>query len=330
MKKQGGFSLVQLLIVAGMLSGIFVVSLRIMKNQNQMGKSSSEEFEISYIFDDMRNILSDPKACSKTFEGINLMQPSSLDGISSGTDKELEYQTFSSSGKLHGQKNLKITKIEYVVGDQEASVEDGEAFLNVYFEKSRSALGEKIVKKKMKVHLVLDEKNNLSSCFVLPGVNQTREEKQIKESVWFPISGTEDIYTNLEKAAINTSTLPFHKGMSLEGRLKIRNHSKACGSDQLGTLRYFQKRLEVCKKKGWSTVWHSAQNVESKVYTLKAFNKDRRVKTDSSFSYCAIVNPSLYGARCRSRRLSGNLWELSLSYDRGGESTCSIKCFALR
>lgn len=329
MKRNAGFSLVQLMIVAGMLSGIFVVSLKIMKNQNQMGKSSSEEFEIIYLFDDIRNQLADRKVCFKTLKNINLEVPTELEGIASlKDDQAYSVQTFSASGAYYGQNNIKIESIRYEVGDQESSIDDGEAFLVINFNKSKSALGNTVVSKKLKVHLEFDKTKKLQSCFALGGVNIRFQNEDKKEEKWKNISGSQNIYTDVDQVRINTKKGSQNTSLVLKGRLLLGHDEEKCTQEKLGTLRLENLQLEFCNKaKDWRPIWWPLKQVVKKEYTLETKKRDQVIKTTSSFQFCSLIKTELYGARCNVKRLDGNLWELSLLYDRGPNSKCVIKCY---
>ncbi len=332
MRKQDGFSLVQLMIVAGMLSGIFVVSLKIMKNQNQIGKSSSEEFEITYLFDDMRNLMAEPSVCKGTLELVSPYEPKELEGIKADPNSnEFSYQPFKLGAKKYGQGNIKIKSIDYQVGDQEASIDDGEAFLKITFEKSKSALGRKEVEKKMKLHLLLDSDKKISTCFSLPGINTSGQEVSEVKDRWYEISGTPNIYTNEKKVQIGSVGSWSGEGVAINGNLKIGYEDHNCNKEKVGTIRYQKNSLLICKKTGkWHEVWNPYRNIVVKDFNLVASGKDQVEVTKKPFNFCSITKSELYGARCLSKRLNGNLWQLSLRYDRGESSSCSFRCFAKR
>ncbi|MBK26371.1 MAG: hypothetical protein CME70_20395 [Halobacteriovorax sp.] len=332
MKKQGGFSLVQLMIVAGMLSGIFVVSLKIMKNQNQIGKSSSEEFEITYLFDDIRSLMADSSVCKATLELVSPYEPMELEGIKSDPDSnELNYQPFRLAGKKYGQSNIKIKSISYLVGDQEASIDDGEAFVKIVFEKSKSALGRKEVEKRMKLHLLLDNNKKISTCFSLPGINTEGESVSEVKDRWYDISGTPNIYTNEKKVQIGAVGRWSGEGVAVQGSLKIGSELGACHKEKVGSLRYEKNSLLICKKTGkWHEVWNPYRNVVVDDFNFATSGKDRVEVTKKPYHFCTITKSELYGARCLTKRLSGNLWQLSLYYDRGEKSKCTFRCFSKR
>lgn len=329
MKNQKGFSLVQLMIAAGMLSGIFVVSLKIMKNQNQMGKSSSEEFEIIYLFDDIRNQLASRKVCYKTLKNINLEAPSELEGIASVQEnKEFTIQTFGSSGLYYGQKNISVESISYQVGDQESNIDDGEAFIKIDFNKSKSALGNTVVTKKLKIHLELDSNRKLTSCFALGGVNFRAESEDTVVERWKSISGSQDIYTDVEQVRINTSQGSKGASLVLSGKMLLGHDEQRCSPEKLGTLRLENLQLELCNKANkWQPLWWPLKEVVTKEFNLVAKQKDHIVETKEAFNYCSLAKAELFGARCNIKRLDGNLWKLSLLFDRGNTSECMIKCF---
>jgi len=332
MKKQGGFSLVQLMIVAGMLSGIFVVSLKIMKNQNQIGKSSSEEFEITYLFDDIRSLMADPAVCKSTLEFVSPYEPKELEGIKSDPDSnELNYQPYELVGKKYGQNNIKIKSLSYLVGDQEASIDDGEAFLKIVFEKSKSALGRKEVEKRMKLHLLLNSEKKISTCFSLPGINTDSDDVSEVKDRWYDISGTSNIYTNEKKVQIGTVGRWSGEGVAVNGELKIGSEGSACNKEKIGSLRYQKNSLLICKKTGkWHEVWNPYRNIVVDDFNFVTSGKDRVEVTNKPYLFCSITKNELYGARCLTKRLSGNLWQLSLHYDRGESSKCSFRCFSKR
>jgi hypothetical protein len=317
------------MIVAGMMSGIFVVSLKIMKNQNKMGKSSSEEFEIIYLFDDIRNQLSNRKICLKTFSKIDFETPSELGGIASiKENQKYSVQTFSSSGLFYGQNNIKVNSIRYEVGDQESSLKDGEAFLIIDFNKSKSALGSTVVTKKMKIHLEFDSKQKLHSCFALAGVNFKSSGDESQENKWKNISGSQDIYTDVEQVRINTNQGSKGASLVLAGKLLLGHDENKCTTEKLGTLRLENLQLELCNKASrWKPLWWPLRQTIIKEYKLATKKENHIIETSEPFSYCSLSKVELFGARCNIKRMDGNLWKLSLLYDRGNNSECLIKCF---
>lgn len=319
------------MIVAGMMSGIFVVSLKIMKNQNQMGKSSSQEFEIIYLFDDIRNQLSNRKICLKTLKDGDVDVDSSfeLDGIASNQEKKkFSVQTFSSSGLFYGQNNIKIDSIRYEVGDEASRSSDGESFIRIDFQKTKSALGKTIVSKRLKIHLELDSKGKLQSCFALGGVNFNASSDDAPESKWKNISGSQDIYTDVEQVRINTNRGSKGASLVLGGKLLLGHDDDKCVDEKLGSLRLEGLQLELCtKEKRWKPLWWPLKQVLTKEFKLVTKKDNHTLVTKEPFSYCSLSNVELYGARCNIERQDGNLWKLSLLYDRGNNSECLIKCF---
>ncbi len=312
-----------------MLSGIFVVSLKIMKNQNQMGKSSSEEFEIIYLFDDIRNQLADRKICFKTLKSINIQAPIELEGIASIKENQnYSVQTFAASGAYYGQNNIKVESIRYETGDEESGVDDGEAFITIKFNKSKSALGNTIVTKRLKIHLEFDKKQKLQSCFALGGVNIGSRNEEKGEAKWKSISGSQNIYTDVEQVRINTKQGSLGTSVVLGGRLLLGHDEDKCTTEKLGTLRLENLQLELCNKTNkWHPIWWPLNQVVNKEFKLETKKVSHIIKTASAFKFCSLTKTELFGARCNVKRLDGNLWELSLLYDRGANSKCSIKCY---
>lgn len=119
-KKQNihGFSLIELMVVIGMLGGLSLVMMNLTKESTKSSSKYQFDSEVMLITNEINGILSDPNKCLTTFTNAtqaaspsspvlnatpaNILNPSSISGIPSTTKK------YSITGGPYGNGGVKI------------------------------------------------------------------------------------------------------------------------------------------------------------------------------------------------------------------------------
>jgi type II secretory pathway pseudopilin PulG len=179
-----GFSLVEVMIAAGMLGLVSLGVMQLTSNQSKSTKTFETKFEVTSIVAEIRTLLSNTESCKATFatnpanggtaydynEGA-LSNPMSLrsvrglvtrDRYTSNTDKNL--------APSYGNANVKI--LSYELSDADPSVginaadTQGTTHLIIEFYRGRGGLGKDTIKKKILINIERESTadNSVKDC----------------------------------------------------------------------------------------------------------------------------------------------------------------------
>lgn len=110
---QLGFSLLQVLFASSVLGALSLQGVKMLKDQEDLARLTTQRFEIQYILDDMMAVLRDPASCQASLssadpEAITEIQHVFRDPYKNQDSRLILYQTFASSQKTYGQDTVKI------------------------------------------------------------------------------------------------------------------------------------------------------------------------------------------------------------------------------
>lgn len=168
MKNNKGFSLVQVMVAAGLMGGIALGVMQLSKQMQTttvMGETSLEE---SQLFNHISTILIDANSCEETFKGLAFGD--SVESIKRVKSDGNSVEVYT-AGEIYGNRALELT-------DMILSGKEGEEHLTLVLKRIKSAYsGPKEIKKK--VHLKLNFKDGkVISCFSeLSNVTETSINK---------------------------------------------------------------------------------------------------------------------------------------------------------
>ncbi|WP_417335386.1 hypothetical protein [Halobacteriovorax marinus] len=161
MKKlnNSGFSMVQLMMAAGMMGLLSVGVMKIMENQRKSAKSIQSSAHAQSFFMEARTYMARPGYCKKNFEGLQ---------IAKGDEFEIE-EVLKSNGKVLYKKGqtfggaLKLSSISMSKFEKET---DTTALMNLNFslDKIGNSYGAKGFKKILKLEVYLNEKSEILDC----------------------------------------------------------------------------------------------------------------------------------------------------------------------
>ena len=165
--KTKGFSLVELMVVVGLMGVVSLGVMRLSANQSQIEKQAETAFEINILSHSIAKNLLNKNACEFT---LGLGDPIA-NGVSLSEIKNQISNTLYDTTQKYGNRLVQINsiKMEDVVISG-AAPKQADLNLVIEFKKlSRAIKGNKIKTKKIPLQAELDVGNNLVSCLGASG-----------------------------------------------------------------------------------------------------------------------------------------------------------------
>lgn len=178
---RGGFSLIEVMIVAGLLAGLSLVAMHLLEEQKKISKDTQTRFEIEQITAQIARTLSNSNSCLKTFETVKIKEllksdpnftESIFDTLLKYNDKTEEssriYELNASSKKSYN--GIKIVKYEVLNRPPEVELNEddvqGEVIFRISYDRGDGVYGNKILRKDLilNVNFSQDDKNELKNC----------------------------------------------------------------------------------------------------------------------------------------------------------------------
>jgi prepilin-type N-terminal cleavage/methylation domain-containing protein len=199
--KQRGFSLVEVLVAAGLLSIISYGLMSIITNASKQQKSIVAKDAMRELTGEIRNLLSNPIACTKTF-GTNPLT------ISTGLNPYLEVNMIKDATGVGIYKNgfnyynelLKLTniKLEKLSIDAGSAPVTGVAQLDLTAEKLGDIQGSRTTHQVISLKVTfIGASSTIQDCVSMAASS---------ESIWKLATNMTDIYFNTGNVGIGTST----------------------------------------------------------------------------------------------------------------------------
>lgn len=243
-----GFSLIELMVIVGMLAGLSLVVMNISK---QSAKSSSKyqfDSEIMLITNEINGILSDPNKCLTTFTNAtqaaspatptvptaNITNPTGIAGIPSTVRK------YTLAGGPYGNGGVVITS--YLL-DLAATPDP---LLIINFQK-KSILGSGTTPKTIKLYVEKTAAGIVSLC---------RSMSTASVDIWSHGSGTDINYIGY----VGIGTVSPNANLEVVGEVKVGNSGIACSGTNKGAQRYNagSDMMEYCSGTGWKPIGGNA------------------------------------------------------------------------
>jgi len=102
-----GFSLVEIMVAAGMMSLLALGGMKLMKNQTKSSKTIAQGFEETAILNEIRTLLTDAKSCAETFSGLNMLKLKKLQNL------QVEDQIFQISLSQGQIRDMEIKDLKF-------------------------------------------------------------------------------------------------------------------------------------------------------------------------------------------------------------------------
>lgn len=330
-----GASMIQALVAVALFAAMFLGTVNLMREQAKTSQSSSREFEMVYVTDEIKSLLSEARICKATLQGRNphsdqietLKRP--LDSDSEGL---LEvYPTIKrDSDAVYGQKNLKIKSYRLSDKTSEVNVEAGTTELLITYATSKQTIINQ--KRRLRLYIGLDEQGLIASCQTTPGLTQTSLEEGPPQGPWTLSVGREAHFSDLnlvlgatEKELSKTPTLDSGVDQ-FSGLLLLSEHAKKpCTSLLEGSLRFHanSRQVQICshesKWEGLAT--YQFNPLEAKIFSLSS--KSKAPLDIHNRSYCSLLKTDVSSGQC-SLTQKDNQWQL---HAIGENTKCQSVCY---
>lgn len=277
-----GFSLVEVMVAAGMIGVIGLGVMTLTKQSSESAKSLEVNAEMVTVLNEMRAILSDPTNCKKSFDGINAANTANaVNNLiyvnKAGTDVN-KFETISSNPNArYGQGRIKIQS--YSLDDSGAGVDvasEETTNLVINFDRGKGISGNKNINKNIKIWVDVDGSGNIQDCrsisatanliWTRSNVNQNDifySGGQVGIGINDPTDGFQlDVEGNArvsetaqvgQQMAVGKNLDPDAPPLDVEGEIKLKRGTKNCTAQIEGSLRYNDgpKRMEFCDGTSW-------------------------------------------------------------------------------
>jgi len=196
MKNNKGFSLVQVMVAAGLMGGLALGVMQITKQMQTTAVVGETLLEENQLFNHISTILIDANSCEETFKGLSFGDSvESINRVKSNGNAVKVYQV----GGIYGNRALELK-------DMILSGKEGEEHLVLVIKRIKAAyIGPKEIKKKVHLKLVVKD-NKVINCFSeLSNVTETSIKKSCSalSADYDPVTQTcKNIKLNGEEAQV--------------------------------------------------------------------------------------------------------------------------------
>ena len=340
MKYEKGFSLVQVIISLGLVSGLFVAGLKIFQNQTSLGKTSSFRFESLVIMDEIKSTLADSASCKATLSNLSsvfdeVREIKRYDPAKKKSD--VVFGIHSVLPKALGQSNVYLIQINLNGELKGFANENGYTTVNLTF--SEKAKGGEKFKGSFPIRVSTNELGRIIRCQARPGLHQEKSSRTIKDP-WNKVKeGATGDVTGVAyiEGPVNLGNAPEVGKLNVEGGVLLFDSFKGeeeCDVKGALTFDGARQNLFVCSDEG---KWHKLHDnpaflLGSKTFTLNSSASQPIVETtDEKFAFCRLEKMEGGGGQCSAGPINSNerfpQWELMVQHFRGSEVSCLFNCY---
>lgn len=155
-----GFSLVELMIVSGLMGGVALIGMQVFKGMTKSQKTVQQNYEVTAVMQQLRTLLSAPKNCEASFLGISPVNGSAL-----VLKKEVGV-VFNDVYAVNSVLTENIVIKSFVFDNTLPGLAGNETALKVRFSRGKSVLIDEIIKN-LKIVYTLDGASNIQTCYAL-------------------------------------------------------------------------------------------------------------------------------------------------------------------
>ncbi len=280
-----GFSLVEVLVAAGMIGVIGLGVMSLTKQSTESAKTLEVNSEMVTVLNEIRAILSDPINCKKSLQGLGAASTANaVDSLiyvnKAGTDVN-KFETISRNANArYGQGRIKITS--YSLDDSGAGVDvasEETTNLVVSFDRGKGIAGNQNINKNIKIWVDVDAGGNIQDCRSISatanliwtrsnvnqndifyaggqvgiGINDPTDGFQLDVEGHARVAETAKVGGQLAVGKDIEATAP---PLDVAGEIRIQKGSGVCNNGLEGSLRYNDgpKRMEFCDGNSWRQI----------------------------------------------------------------------------
>ena len=235
--QNSGFSLIELLIVVGILSGISLFIINLNKQASSTQKKFQVDIDADFITKEIAGILADPANCNATqIIGKN------ADSTAAGQIDNIygKYSTASTTGYGSSQINISSYEIKNS-GLAEITDTNTETSLVINFSMPKIVSTKQATLKSRRIKLIITKSGSKIATCMSAWVNQ--------KDYWTK-SGNDIFY---HSGNVGIGTVPSTAKLDVAGEVKFGNTSSTCNATNEGQQRYnsITKQMEFCNGTSW-------------------------------------------------------------------------------
>lgn len=329
LNRNKGFSLVQVIVAMGLLSGIMVSAFKILQQQVKVGQNSFEDFEAIYLVDELNTILSNPRNC-----GANLKDKFALED---SLDEFFEYQADSKvslyqvgSGKNLEKAGLVLEEVLIDGNGEEFTPQLGQTLLKLKFRKKDSVKDK--FEKAIPIHIVENNSGKIESCFSLGGISEMSIGSY--KSPWEP-GENRSLIASGKKLKFMRERAEYPEDIIVDKGVVIRMSGILnCEMNKEGSFYYDEdnRMFRVCTNGTWKNF--NPQDVGKMTRREFSFTSTAQgiklFKIPNAWKHCSLKDYKGSGGECSistSNQISDmRVWEATILKSRGKNVSCSFTC----
>jgi prepilin-type N-terminal cleavage/methylation domain-containing protein len=237
LKNQKGFTLVELMVVCGIMSGMILVMNQMMSNMTKVNLKAQSDSENLLTLNEINAILSSPYNCLAALNGKNAATDNTLTKvIRKGVDKFIVGVKFG---------NVNTTISSYSINSTPVDITNNSATLKINFDK-KNLLGGGIISKKVNLYVEVDSSNNITACRSI--------SSEAPDSLWK--HGTVQSNIDYETGNVGIGVSAPNEKLEVNGGVRVGQTTSSCSSANEGTIRLNTSThlLEYCDSSIWSGI----------------------------------------------------------------------------
>lgn len=153
-----GFSLIQVMVAAGILGGLSLVVLQLAQNQNQIMSHSEAKSEELELVNQARIVLSRREACLESFQGLS-PDEEVVDLLNANGEPVF------SVGSVYGNRSLRINEMFLENQTVPSGGGSGEVLLNIVMERLKKDTGASDITKEIMLQVATNSDDEIVSCY---------------------------------------------------------------------------------------------------------------------------------------------------------------------
>ncbi|MEH0862028.1 type II secretion system protein [Halobacteriovorax sp. DPLXC-1] len=170
-KNENGFTLMEIVIAAGLLGFLALAFMKYQQNQIKSTKTNINKTELNNYFQGMKAYMGKPGTCKRTFEKLGRLENRLIVEKILRPDGEAKYSLEEKvAGTNYILSSMYISDL-FVNKIEDRELHRGEAVLNVELTRINNAsYGAKKLNKSFEIDMYVDNENKISDCGVLGGL----------------------------------------------------------------------------------------------------------------------------------------------------------------
>jgi hypothetical protein len=244
----------ELIFSIAMLGVLGFFAMHMFEGQRRAALAANQDIEVVSIVQSMRQLLSDPLSCSRTFRGFDLTRegsgPAQLIKVysqNSDRTKMLESTRFHASDLRLGSSDLILLPYRLITQSRfGGEAVEGRAFLHIRFDRGFMALKGQMIEREIPIYFKKSPEGIQCRTSPLSGVTEAFVQEG---TVLRPDSGR-----------LSIGGASSGAGLFVDGSLAIGNlGTNACIASQMGTIRFVPSVLtfEFCTGVSWQVLTQS-------------------------------------------------------------------------